>query len=580
MGLVINTNVLTLNAQRALSGSGLSLARSIERLASGLRINSARDDAAGLAISTRMTTQINGRSQAIRNANDGVSMLQTAEGSLAALTDNLQRIRELAVQSANASNSETDRAALQAEAAQRLAEIDRVAKSAAFNGTKIFSQGATLSSASQDQRTVVEALRMGWLEQAENMISQYYGLVGDGATLSIDLTSFSDGAGGTLARVGSTPGGPGGRGTNVTLQIDMADFAPPNLPDGGTAPLYADRVITHEMVHAVMARTTNFTSLGTTSTWFLEGTAEFIHGADERAAADIAAAAGATFDAKVQTILNNDLGGAWGGTSADYTAGYIATRYLHQKLKDAGESGLKDFMAYLDGPGAPTMDQALDHFFGTGAGNAAYGQADFIAEVQANGVAFVDANVNLTNADTGGIGGLDADGGAARTAQQVVADIGTSYGTNTLSGFSENWQAIAQDTPATRNATLQVGSEVGETMGLQFGAMNLDALGISDLTLADAYSAQRAVLRVDSALDYVSSQRATLGSQLSRLDSVIGNLQVSVETASASRSRIMDTDYAAETAELTRAQILQRAGTAMVAQANAEPRSILALLGR
>jgi flagellin len=581
MSLVINTNVSTLNSQRALTGSSDAMARAIQRLSSGLRINSARDDAAGLAISTRMTTQINGKSQAIRNANDGISMLQTAEGSLSTLVDNLQRIRELAVQSANATNSDTDRAALQAEAAQRLAEVDRIAKTAAFNGTRIFSQDTSGIAANADERAVVEALKTGWLEQAENLVRQYYGIEADGASIQIDITGFSDGAGGTLARVGSMTGGPNGRGTNVTLQVDMADFSPPNLPDGGNAPFYADRVIAHEMVHAIMARATNFTSLGSTSTWFLEGAAEFFHGADERAVADIANSAGANFNAKLQTLLNNEVGAAWGSASSDYSAAYISTRFLHQKLKDeAGGIGMRDFMQYLNGASAPTMNQALDHFFGTGAGNAAYNQADFFAEVQAEGVAFVNAHMNLGNIDTGSIGGLDADGGTARSATDVMLDVGSTYGENVLRGFAENWEAIPQGRGEVRTAMLQVGSEVGQGLELQFGAMNLEALGIGDLTLATAYGAQRAMIRIDTALDYVSGQRADLGSQLSRLDSVVGNLQVSVESGSASRSRIMDTDYASETAELTRAQILQQAGTAMVAQANAQPRNVLSLLGR
>jgi flagellin len=579
MALVINTNVSTLTAQRALSGNGFSVARSIERLSSGLRINSARDDAAGLAISTRMTTQINGRSQAIRNANDGVSMLQTAEASLGTLTMNLQRIRELAVQSANATNSSSDRAALQAEAAQRLAEIGRLAKSASFNGQQIFSQDGSSATTNQDQREVVEGLRLGWLQQSEEMIRQYYGIQGDGAGLKIDITGFTDGAGGTMARVTSTGGGANGRATNVTLQVDMADFVPPNLPNGGNAPFYADRVIAHEMVHATMARSTNFSSLASTSTWFLEGAAEFIHGADERAVADINATAGATFDAKLQTLLNNEVGAAWGNASVDYTAGYISTRYLHQKMKDIGQDGLKAFMTYLGGAAAPTMNQALDHFFGTGAGNAAYNQSNFFTEVQTNGVAFVNARMNFTNSDTGGIGGLDADGGVSRNAIDVVNDIGSGYGDDVLAGFVEDWEKIATGQAATRSAMLQVGAQAGEAMSLSFGAMNLSALGIDKVDLNTAYNSQRTIARIDAALDYVSAQRADLGSQLARLDSVVGSLQVAVESESASRSRIMDTDYAAETAELTRAQILQQAGTAMVAQANAQPRNVLSLLG-
>ena len=137
MAQVINTNTMSLNAQRNLSTSGASLATTIQRLSSGLRINSAKDDAAGLAISERFSTQIRGLDVAVRNANDGISLAQVAEGSLTEIGNNLQRIRELAVQSSNASNSASDRAALNAEVKQLTAEIDRVAKQADFNGTKL-----------------------------------------------------------------------------------------------------------------------------------------------------------------------------------------------------------------------------------------------------------------------------------------------------------------------------------------------------------------------------------------------------------------------------------------------------------
>ncbi|MCB1843403.1 MAG: flagellin FliC [Halioglobus sp.] len=142
---VINTNVASLNAQRNLSESSSSLATSLQRLSSGLRINSAKDDAAGLAISERMTTQIRGLNQAARNANDGISLAQTAEGAMAEVTNNLQRIRELAVQSANATNSTSDRAALDAEVQTLIAEIDRVAADTTFNGVQLLNTAATLS---------------------------------------------------------------------------------------------------------------------------------------------------------------------------------------------------------------------------------------------------------------------------------------------------------------------------------------------------------------------------------------------------------------------------------------------------
>src|SRR5215510_13971413 len=160
MALVINTNVMSLNAQRNLSTSGSQLATSLQRLSSGLRINSAKDDAAGLAISDRMTTQISGLNQAARNANDGISLAQTTEGALQEVTNNLQRIRELAVQSANASNSDSDRTALDQEVQQRLAEIQRIASQTSFNGRKVL-DGSFGSASFQVGANVGETISVG-----------------------------------------------------------------------------------------------------------------------------------------------------------------------------------------------------------------------------------------------------------------------------------------------------------------------------------------------------------------------------------------------------------------------------------
>jgi flagellin len=580
MALSINTNVLSLNAQRNLASSTRDLGRSLERLSSGLRINTARDDAAGLAIATRMTSQIRGMSQAVRNANDGVSLLQTVDGTLSTVTDNLQRIRELAVQAANASNSAGDRAALMLEVQQRLAEIDRVGQTATFNGQPLFATGGGSISGNADQSAVNDGLRLGWLENAEKMIRQYYGIQGDGAALQIDITQDTDGAGGLAAFVASQAGGANGRGINLRMSVDMANFTPPNLPNGGTAPMYNDRIIAHEMVHAVMARATNWASLTSTSMWFVEGSAEFIHGADERLAADIAAAAGATQDAKMTAVVNEVA--TWQLQSSDYSAGYVATRYPHDKLKAAGFSGgIKDFMTYLNDPSAPTMDQALAHFFGGG-----YTQASFLAEIQAdsgnglsNGVMFIKNRMNLTNADTGAVGGLDADGGATKTADNVVANVGSRYGDDVLEGFTETWETLAAGTPATRTASLQVGGQAGQSISLQIGSMSVAAMGLADADVGTTqHSAQRTLIHVDAAIDYVNRQRAIVGAQLSRLDSAINSLQSGVEHASSSRSRILDADFAVETATLVRSQILQQAGSAIVAQANIQPQNVLALL--
>lgn len=561
----INTNTQSLNSQRVLNGSGDGLTRSVERLSSGLRINSARDDAAGLAISERFMAQIKGMSQAARNANDGISLLQTAEGALSTLAGNLQRIRELAVQASNGSNSASDKVSLNREVKQLLQEIDRVGRDTTFNGDQVFSQGRTSIRGDEAQSAVLDYLKLGWLEEGENLVKQYYGLEGDGAAIQIDITAFTDGAGGTAARVTGSGADGNGRIGNVRLQVDMADFQPPNLPNGGSSPFYNDRIIAHEMTHAVQYRSLNVASISaaaTTSTWFLEGMAEFIHGADERVAIDSAAAGG------LANLISANSISSWDGDSGSYSTAYMAFRYLHDKLKGAGYSGVKDMLTWMSANSA-TLDAAFTQFLGVN-------HAAFRTDFQTNGAAWAATALNLTNSDTGAIGGLDADGGAIRTATSVLLDIGTKYGTDVLSGFTETFETVGSGTSDLRRTSLHVGAKADQTIDVNLGSVNAGALGLASLDISSL--PQRAIVQVDAALDYINRQRADLGAQMSRLNSAINSLQVSGESASSARSRIVDADYAAETATLVRSQILQQAGVAMVAQANTAPQLALQLL--
>lgn len=577
MPLQLNTNVLSMNSARHLAASESGLDRTLQRLSSGLRINSARDDAAGLSISERFTTQIRGTNQAVRNANDGISMLQTAEGVLSTVAASLQRIRELAVQSANATNSESDRAALQQEAAQLVAEIDRVGRSTTFNGENIFAPSNASVVGDPDQLAVIDGLMSGWLQQAESMIQQYFGITADGAGISIELTSFTDGVGGVAARVGGAiPGSYTGKATNVTLQVDMADFVPPNPPNGGSAPFYHDRIIAHEMVHAVMYRSMNIGSLSNPAldqVWFLEGAAEFIHGGDERLSISVNSIGVGGVMTRAASF--GSQAGSWGSTSDDYSAGYAAVRYLHQQIKEVGGGGVKDVMTYLNANQSATLDDAIAAVTG---GRFADSN-DFFTNAthgfNANGAAFI-ASMDLANSDTGAVGGLDADGGTIKTAESVVPTGSSRSGQDQLAGFAETWEGIASPPTAALGKTLQIGANVGETLDVSTGVMNGTALDIMNVDLVDNYN--QAISKMDRALDYVSSQRARIGAQLNRLESTITTLQTGTESMSASRSRIMDADFAAETAELTRTQILRQAGVAMLAQANSQPQAILMLL--
>ncbi len=574
MALSINSNIGSLNAQRNLSANQSTLATTMQRLSSGLRINSAKDDAAGLAISERFTTQIRGNNQAIRNANDGLSMLQTGEGALASVTSQLQRIRELAVQSANATNSRSDREALQAEVSQLAAEIDRIGTSSKFNGNFIFDQSRQSVVGDADQLAVLDGLKGvgGWLENSERMISDYFGLTANGEAISIELTTFSDGEGGVAAQVVSSVGA-SGPGTNIKLQVDLSDFDPPNLPNGGTAPFYNDRIIAHEMVHAVMAATTNYGDLTSNHMWFIEGTAELIHGADERVLSDIANnGGGATGTAAVVA----SVGDGFSLTSLDYSGSYVAARYLHEQIKQAGGEGIKDVFAVLSGDLSKTLDQAIAEVTNDLGITAFSDTSTFLSDFATNGAAFI-ATMDLTNTDTGAIGGLDADGGTIKTAESVVSNIATRSGDDVLVGFTETYEEIDVAEGTANTLAFQIGANVGQTLNTNVGAMNLDALALTN-ALDVVNNPGQVMNAVDRALDYVNAQRATIGSQMSRIESTISNLQVTTENITASRSRIMDADFAQETAALSRAQILQQAGTAMVAQANSMPQGVLALL--
>jgi len=573
---VIATNLYALGSRRQLDQSQLALETSLQRLSSGLRVNSAKDDAAGLAISERFTTQIRGNNQATRNANDGISLLQTAEGALSTLSANLQRIRELAVQSANATNSTSDRKALQQEADQLYAEIERIGNNTQFNGQYIFGKSAGGSGPAAifaDKDAALQGLQTGWLEFAEKMVKDYYGIQADGADISIELNSFTDGAGQVAARVAWTGYDGQGKITGIKLQLDMADFTPPNPPNGGTFPFYNDRIIAHEMVHAVMGRSLNIQALaGNNDTmWFIEGTAELIQGGDERLAGDIfTAGGGAAGRAAVAAALSN----GFQSISLDYSAGYVAARMLNdQIIADGNPDGIKSLITWMTADTSRTLDQAIAQFT-TFADNAA-----FLTYYAANAAAYINTSMPLANTDTGAVGGADASGGPVKTAESVVSGTASRPKTDPLSGFAETFDytaSTARTGGLSTRFTFQVGANVTDKVDMSIGAMSAYVMGIDTVDLVTRSS--DVIDAMDRALDYVNSQRATIGAQMSRFESIIANLQVSVENSSASRSRIVDADFAAETASLTRTSIISQSGTAMLAQANQLPNLVLSLL--
>lgn len=461
MALVINTNVMSLNAQRNLTTSANQLAQSLQRLSSGLRINSAKDDAAGLAISERMTTQIRGLNQAARNANDGISLSQTTEGALQEVTNNLQRIRELAVQAANATNSDSDRAALDQEVQQRLAEIDRIATQTSFNGRKVL-DGSFGSATFQVGANV-------------------------GETIGIELnTSMRTAAIGKIAvqESGSTSG-----------LFDRIVVEAGDLTVGG---------------NSIAAGT--YTSVE-----------------------DLAAAIGDAAPA---------------GVTVSVTAG--------------GEIQIEN----ASGAGVAVAGDLADDL-GL-AGNI----ADGANGTSANAGSFFDGLTLAAGAFTLSVGDGDAIdlAGDYATAQDLVDAINSKVSGATAVVQSDGTLSIS----ATDNLTIG-GAQANSVLGFAVGTFTANG-SLNGVNVKDADAANDTILRIDAALTSVSELRSTLGAIQNRFESTINNLQTVTENLTASRSRIQDTDFAAETAALTRAQILQQAGTAMVAQANSVPQNVLSLL--
>ena len=485
MPQIINTNVMSLNSQRNLNKSQGSLSTALQRLSSGLRINSAKDDAAGLAISERFSSQIRGLTVAARNANDGISLSQVAEGALTEVGNILQRVRELSVQSANATNSASDRAALQLEVGQLTSELNRIAKATEFNGQKLLDGtfGTALFQVGANANETIVAT-------TANFKTQQYGdyrVTGEGTNLSGASTI----AAGTIIISGSN-----GTKTVAFTSSDSAETiaASVNLivdQTGVTASAKTEADLTFSK-----SGTYRFTLSGENTT-----AVEINFNIDSSTGTDALSQAVNAF---------NDQGAKTGvvATIKDDSSGITLTNY--------------------DGKQIDLRDTAFSNSGST--------------TIRTTASSSTAANTLVLSADT-----------AVNTAVmngQVTFDSNKAF--------------------VVTGATGVVVSGASETAVLQ---------KVADLDISTVDGANLALSVVDAAIGQVSNQRAKFGALQNRFSSTISNLETSVENLSAARSRIRDADFAVETAELTRTQILQQAGTAMLAQANSIPQNVLSLLG-
>lgn len=586
MPQIINSNIASLTAQRNLNTSQNDLNTSLQRLSSGLRINSAKDDAAGLAISERFTTQIRGLNQAQRNANDGISLAQTAEGDLAAITNNLQRIRELAVQSANATNSSSDRAALQLETAELIAEIDRVASTSAFNGVKLL-DGSFASQQFQVGANVGETVSISSISSSR--------------TLSLGQTTGATATVGTAVQAGFTAGDLTVNGNAITATADAKAIADAitasdvnltatatNVQAGAT---FVDVVGT--VAVAATATENTVTAIAGTS----GGAEAFILTIDGVEAVNAALANTETVaTASVVTEINADFdafitasAGAYSITSGTLAGGDLvlakadgsaitfdtSTSTLTSVAASVTETETTagvpavaavapDYTLSLDGTALDLTTAGSD---GTITGTEIAAAITASGVTGYTGVSGTSGTLSFTKTD--GSNAVFVEGGTETAGEGLAGATG-----DTLRGIvasvvsSDGDLTIAGTAPANAGLTAEVIAASGALVGTTIAATDISTVA----------GANAAILSVDSALTTVNTSRASLGAIQNRFDSVVSSIQTTSENLTASRSRIRDADFAEETAALTRAQILQQAGVSILSQANSLPQNVLALL--
>lgn len=584
MSLVINTNVASLNSQRQLMNSGGALDKATERLSSGQRINSAKDDAAGLAISNRMTSQVRGLDQAIRNANDGISLIQTAEGALQEVTNILQRMRELSIQSANGIYSDADRSQLNAETKQLKSELDRIATSTSFNGQTLLdgSLGKTdLQVGSEANQTIgitVPSFRTDKLGGASGDITGQATTIADLNALTAGTWTVNDTSIGDLSAAVTV---------NDAIKVINNSLDGKGALASASVEFKAASVGTGVLVAGTDVLTIDVKDGdGNTQTYQLTGTNsmdELIKkiNAETGIEAKLSDSGRLVLDkqgAESITVTDVSTNNAASGFGAGPTTGTFS---LVISDTSVGKNGVKIETDPAGGTDALLQAAGLDPQSDTkdlqGISLAAAAGTSNDGDIIINGVAIkavtftgvpatdaaaVIKQINLQSNETGVVASygtwLDGAATAATDAIQLTsvsgADISIKYGTNA--------------TPA--------------TVLDQFGLLERNAAdgtgSINNIDISTAAGAQKAIGVIDKAIDQVSSTRSQMGAINNRLEFTINNLANVSEKTSAARSRIVDADFAAETAAMSRAQVLQQAATAMLAQSNARPQQVLSLL--
>ncbi|TLS82943.1 flagellin [Photobacterium damselae subsp. damselae] len=545
MAITINTNVTAMTAQRNLNSASNSVADSMAKLSSGLRINSAKDDAAGLQISNRLTNQSNGLNVAVRNANDGVSMAQTAEGAMQESSKIMERMRELALQSANGSNSDKDREAMQKEMGQLQEEMNRIADTTSFGGQSLL-DGSFGSKSFQIGANSNETQSLELMDVSSHALGQTYKSFGENKDGDMVLSATA--VAGTTRENGSVSINVGGQSQSISLGYDMDanDLAEKiNNIDGLSGVTVSQGADKTAAVKAEMEITDFAMETGTTGSLSLNGSTISL---DDIASIDVSGAN----DKDKQNIALVDK--------------------INEHAKATGVTAKIDY-----GNGASDGTQAGSIVLETADGknisvSATMTGTDGTGDGSAVGTAGKGASITIDGVTVEGTAGTAGTVGTAGTAGGTETQIVTAEGTPAVKGdFIINFSSAQLDASVSGDVT------VGDTVLTQKDGTTTQT--VAGLDLSTQAGAQNAIDVLDSAMEQIDSKRAEIGAFQNRMNHTMSNLVNINENVAASNSRIKDVDFASETVNMTKGQILQQAGTSILAQAKQIPQSALSLLG-
>lgn len=561
MALTVNTNITSLGVQKNLNRASDALGTSMSRLSSGLKINSAKDDAAGLQIANRLTSQIKGLSVAVKNANDGISIAQTAEGAMQESTSILQRMRELALQSANGSNSDDDRTSLQQEFTALTGELTRIANTTTFGGRNIL-DGSFQNVGFQIGASANETISFGMTDISATGLKGSFSeaKVDGGAT---DLSAVVTGAvatGASTFRAAPVTFAPVAAGETVTLTLNGTDVA---LDDTDTA------ASTVAKINAAN------TASNTGVTAALDGGGDIVMSSAATFTATAATTGGGTAGfaatATVTSGFDTDISFNINGTAIGATAGQDMDDVLAAINAETANTGVTATLSQGRLELSSADGKAINLTNGTGtAGQGALAKVGLSAgTTEAKLVADTSISLNGTEVKFKKGDTLDSIISSINTASTGVT--ASKNADNTLNLFSDKNITVADGSQGTGLAAL--GLTPGSTAAIT------QETTVSNLNITSAADSQKSIQALDAAIAQIDSQRAQLGAVQNRFDSTVANLNSISENSTAARSRVQDADFASETAELTKQQTLQQASTAILSQANQLPSSVLKLLG-